>query len=298
MSRYQVGRDGRTAYELHAGKPNPRQLVEFGERAHFMPIRPGGARQAKLDPKWQDGAFIGITDRRDEMLIMTTSGMYKTRNVRRRPELVRWDFEFLTTLKGTQWNPNPAAGETAADAFPADMAVPMPVLAPVPHVVVAAALVDRAASRLYIRRSDVQKYGYSMNCPGCRSVMAGTTARAHTEECRRRLENCLAQDEETKFRSEAAKLRVDNWLSSRVESAERWRSGDAVSHAPSGAASSSAQAAAASSSAPAVASSSSAAAEQFRSDEVPDQGVKRVRWSPQVQDTTELCPSESRSNSR
>ena len=44
--------------------------------------------------------------------------------------------------------------------------------------------------------------------------MAGTTARAHTEECRRRLENCLAEDEETKFRSEVAKLRVDNWLAS------------------------------------------------------------------------------------
>ena len=87
MSRYQVGRDGRTAYELHAGKPYRRQLVEFGERVYFMPIRLGGARQAKLDPKWQDGAFIGIRDRSDEMLIMTPSGVYKTRNVRRRPEL-------------------------------------------------------------------------------------------------------------------------------------------------------------------------------------------------------------------
>ena len=29
MSRYQVGRDGRTAYELHAGKPYRRQLVNL-----------------------------------------------------------------------------------------------------------------------------------------------------------------------------------------------------------------------------------------------------------------------------
>ena len=71
-----------------------------------------------------------------------------------------------------------------------------------------------------------------------------------------------------------------------------------MSHAPSGVASSSAPAAAASSSAPAVASISSAAAEQFRGDEVPDQGVKSVRWSPQVRDTSELGPSESRSNDR
>ena len=110
MSRYQVGRDGRTAYELHACKPYRRQLVEFGERVYFMPIRPGGARQTKLDPKWQDGAVIGIRDRSGEMLIMTTSGVYKMRNVRRRPESERWDFEFLMTLKSTPQNPNPAAG--------------------------------------------------------------------------------------------------------------------------------------------------------------------------------------------
>ena len=77
------------------------------------------------------------------------------------------------------------------------------------------------------RRSDVQKYGCSMHCPGCRSVMTGTTARAHTEECRRRLEECLAEDEEPKYRSEAAKLRVDGWFAGRVESAEKsTRSGE------------------------------------------------------------------------
>ena len=73
MSRHQVGRDGRKAYELHAGKPYRRQLVEFGEREYFIPIRPRGARQARLNPKWQDGTFIGIRDRSDEMLVMTTS---------------------------------------------------------------------------------------------------------------------------------------------------------------------------------------------------------------------------------
>ena len=157
-------------------------------------------------------------------------------------------------------------------------------------VVVAAAPVDCAASRLFIRRSDEQKYGYSMNCPGCTSVMTGTAARAHTEECRKRLESCLAEDEENFFRSEAAKFRVDNWLASRVESTEKPRSGDAVSHEPSGAASSSAPAAASGSVPMAV--SSSSADERFRSDEVPDHGVKRVRWSPHEQDTKEVDPNE------
>ena len=48
MSRSQVGRDGRTAYELHAGEPYRRQLVEFGQRVYIMPYRLEGA---KMDPK-------------------------------------------------------------------------------------------------------------------------------------------------------------------------------------------------------------------------------------------------------
>ena len=122
--------------------------------------------------------------------------------------------------------------------------------------------------------------------------MTNTTARAHTEECRKRLESCLAEDEDEKLRSEAAKLRVDNWLASRVGSTEKLRSGDVVSHEPSGAASSSAPAAAASGSVP-MAVSSSSADERFRSDEVPDHGVKRARWSPHEQETKEFDPSES-----
>ena len=42
-----------------------------------------------------------------------------------------------------------------------------------------------------------------------------------------------------------------------------------------------------------MAVSSSSADERFRSDEVPDHGVKRVRWSPHAQDTKEFDPNES-----
>ena len=175
-----------------------------------------------MDAKCQDGAFIGIRDRSDEMLIMTPSGgVYKTRNVRRRPESERWDFEFLTTLKGLSVEPESGGGRDGSRCTSRGYGSPDASTRTSPQVVVPAAPVDRAASRLCIRRSDVQKYGYSMNCPGSTSVMTGTTARAHTEECRRRLESCLAEIEETKFRSEAAKLRVEGWLASRVESTEK-----------------------------------------------------------------------------
>ena len=74
MSRCQFGRDVRTPCELHAGKPFRRKMVERGERVHFTPVRPGGgARQEELDPKCQDGPFIDIRDRIDEMLMARTT---------------------------------------------------------------------------------------------------------------------------------------------------------------------------------------------------------------------------------
>ena len=95
-----------------------------------MPIRPGGARQAKLDPKLHDGAFIRTRDRSEEMLIMTSSGMYNTRN----GDAQSW--KDGTASSSRRWRvrreSESEGGEMAADVLPADMAVPMPALAPVP----------------------------------------------------------------------------------------------------------------------------------------------------------------------
>ena len=140
---------------------------------------------------------------------MTPSGVYKNQERSETPRVGALGFRVPHDVEcRVPWNRNLAAGEMA----PADMAVPMPALAPVSLVVEAAAQVDRAASRLCIWRSDVQKYGYSMNCLGCRSVMTGTTARAHTDSCRRRLEE---RTEQKSGRKEHSFVLTAGW---RVES--------------------------------------------------------------------------------
>ena len=42
--------------------------------------------------------------------------------------------------------------------------------------------------RLYIKKEDLDKLGYSAGSPGCRSVLRGGARQAHTEACRKRLE--------------------------------------------------------------------------------------------------------------
>merc|ERR1711872_806316 len=45
--------------------------------------------------------------------------------------------------------------------------------------------------RLYIKKADVNKYGATVDCPGCRAVVRGGDGRNHTETRRKRLEECI-----------------------------------------------------------------------------------------------------------
>ena len=138
---------------------------------------------------------------------MTPSGVYKTRNVRRRPELERWDFEFLTDAEGYAVEPEPGGGRDGSRCTSRGYGSPD------------ASTCTRPSSRGGSGtggQSSEQVVHHEVRCAEIwlQHELSGTTARAHTEECRRKLENCLAEEEETKFRSEAAKLRVDSWLTS------------------------------------------------------------------------------------
>ena len=46
---------------------------------------------------------------------------------------------------------------------------------------------DYTRRRFRKRKDDLEKFGYTAGCPGCRAVNRGTTAANHSEECRRRI---------------------------------------------------------------------------------------------------------------
>ena len=59
LSRFQVSKDGKTAYERLKGKAYRGELVDFGERVTFMPVVLG-SKMNKLEVKWEPGRFVGI----------------------------------------------------------------------------------------------------------------------------------------------------------------------------------------------------------------------------------------------
>ena len=43
--------------------------------------------------------------------------------------------------------------------------------------------------RIMIKKEDLEKYGYSAGCPGCKAILRGTARQGHSEACRSRIED-------------------------------------------------------------------------------------------------------------
>ena len=66
----------------------------------------------------------------------------------------------------------------------------------------------RATSRVYIRRSDLLRVGYTEHCPGCKAArQKRPTSFNHNEACRRRIERKLLDDSTAAKRVQRARCK-------------------------------------------------------------------------------------------
>ena len=59
--------------------------------------------------------------------------------------------------------------------------------------------------RFRIHRGDLQRFGFTVGCPGCRAANRDLPAPGHTEECRRRIQEELEKAGDTRIEREAAR---------------------------------------------------------------------------------------------
>ena len=95
LTRFQVGVDGRTAYERLRGKPFRRTMLPFGECVHWMPSGRAkalrlGQKLNKLESKWRDGVFLGFKESSNEYFIGTPTGVFRAQSVRRKPDSAKF----------------------------------------------------------------------------------------------------------------------------------------------------------------------------------------------------------------
>lgn len=58
-NKFQVGRDGKTAYERAKGKKFNKEICEFGDCILFRRGK-SNSKTNKLDPKWFEGVYLGM----------------------------------------------------------------------------------------------------------------------------------------------------------------------------------------------------------------------------------------------
>ena len=55
---------------------------------------------------------------------------------------------------------------------------------------------ESIARRMYIKKTDIEKFGETDGCLGCRNIMLGKPLQSHTQACRDRIEGHLRESEE------------------------------------------------------------------------------------------------------
>ena len=105
LRRGQVGADGKTPFQRIRGRSSRRPLALFGESVWYLPLHNKGST---LDVVKEEGFFIGILDRSDEVILLKGdgSGIVKAKDIRRKPEDERWDADKLLGIQFHELYPN------------------------------------------------------------------------------------------------------------------------------------------------------------------------------------------------
>ena len=237
LTRAEVGADGKTAYERSRGKVAKLVGVEFAEGVLWKRRREGGPL-GKLTCMWEDGIFLGVKGSTGEMIVGDEKGVWRTRSIRRKPAGERWSRENMGRIGGVPWK---MTKESEGDGEELKNEV----------TIMDKDYRERAREeeheavprKVYISKDDLEIHGYTVGCPGCKSVLRGTTRQGHTEGCRRRVEKELegtekamrakkkvneyvdkkmTEDEEARrVRSEAKKMKMDGTNEMEVDEKER-----------------------------------------------------------------------------
>ena len=148
----------------------------------------------KFDAKLREGFWLGLDSRTDGNIVGTSYGIYRTSTIKGVPEDKRWSSAKVLAVIGMPWDttpnvdaedaarvPNPDAVE--AEAVPKDPEVP-----------------ESIARRMYIRKTDIVKFGETDCCIGRRTTMLGKPLQSHTPACRERIEAHLRKIAEARVK--------------------------------------------------------------------------------------------------
>ena len=168
LTRFEVGRDGKTAYERLKGKSAKVQGMAFAEGILWKRKRAGGPL-GKLTCMWEDGIYLGVKATTAEVIVGNRNGVWLTRTVRRKPAKERWDRSNLEMVVAVPWRKNEDDPKMDGERLKSEVIVMdkeyKEKLEAEEHVPV--------PKRVYISRENLEEFGFTARCPGCMSLLRG-----------------------------------------------------------------------------------------------------------------------------
>ena len=146
----------------------------------------------KLSCLWEDGVYLGVRGQSGELIVSDQKGVWKTRTVQRKPFEDRWPGTGHEMIIKVPWAEE--EGEKADETEKLVTEMTEGEKEAEKHVEPE----DKVPARFYIRKMDLEKHGYTANCPGCKAVLRGTTKQKHSEACRARFLQAMADDDRVK----------------------------------------------------------------------------------------------------
>ena len=102
INRLEVGKDGRVGYERVKGKRPTVLGLEFGEKVLYK-VRLKDKLE-KLNARWEEGIFVGVRRRSNEVWISVKDRILAIRAVRRLPVEKRWCNDCVDWVTRVPWN--------------------------------------------------------------------------------------------------------------------------------------------------------------------------------------------------
>ena len=186
LSKYVVHENGRAAYEMATQHVVRHKVIGVAENVHFQFKVQRENMNACGNEKSGVGWFVGIVNRNNEYCIATTDGIISCSTVRRLPDNEAYDKKCIDESDVEYTDDVKSASRTA------------PIAARFTPLSILATFVPRAA---YLKPKDFMTRGYTGTCKGCEYLAAGIGSRKnHSTECRLRMEELLADDQEEQQR--------------------------------------------------------------------------------------------------
>ena len=134
----------------------------------------------RMNPRYQYGVWLGMRNNSAGCFIGNAGGVFRAREIWRLEPQDRWDTEAMNRVIEVSWRMTD--GRWIVDR-PEVRVDPIPIH-PLPF---AGARIERER----ITTRDIDEFGATIGCPGCNAIKDNKRAQAHSERCRKRIEERL-----------------------------------------------------------------------------------------------------------